>query len=443
MDGTVLAIFAFVYLGMLLGHIPGLRLDRTGVALLGALLLIVTGKVSVQAARDAVNIPTMALLFGLMVVSAQFRLCGFYAAVTRRIGLASLSPAALLALVIAVAGALSAVLVNDIICLAMAPILVAVCAHRRLQALPFLLALACASNVGSAATLIGNPQNMLIGQTLRLSFAGYLADAAVPSVLGLGAVWLVVRWRVAGQWFVADTAAGGTGASGTEAGAATTVAVSAGAATAGGTGASADAAFLGAPPLDRRQTLKGLVVMGALIVLFLIGNWPRELLALGAAALLLLSRRVASAGLLALIDWPLLMLFTGLFVVNHALAQGGALARGTAMLQAGGVDLTHPAWLFTASVVLSNLVSNVPAVMLLLPSATHVLSGPLLALASTLSGNLFLVGSIANLIVVEQAGRLGVRIGWRDHLRIGVPVTLVTLAVAALWLWLRAGMLAG
>jgi len=440
MDGTVLAVFGFVYLGMLLGHIPGLRLDRTGVALLGALLLIVTGKVDVQAARDAVDLPTMALLFGLMVVSAQFRLGGFYSAITRRIGLAQLSPDALLAAVIAVAGVLSALLVNDIVCLAMAPILIEGCARQRLAPLPFLLALACASNVGSAATLIGNPQNMLIGQTLQLSFAGYLLDAALPSALGLGAVWLVVRWRVAGNWFVAGTegvaidhvaAGGAANARGT------------GIAGGNGTQHAMSVLALEAPAFDPWQTVKGLVVLSALIVFFLIGNWPRELLALGAAALLLLSRRMASTRMLGLIDWPLLMLFTGLFVVNHALAQSGALARGTAALAGHGVDLTHPAWLFAASAVLSNLVSNVPAVMLLLPSAVHPLSGPLLALASTLAGNLFLVGSIANLIVVEQAGRLGVAIGWREHLRIGVPVTAVTLGIAALWLWMRAGMLQG
>ena len=405
----MLAIFAFVYLGMLLGHIPGLKLDRTGVALLGALLLVVTGRVSVGAARDAIDIPTMSLLFGLMVVSAQFRLGGFYAALTRRIGLARLSPDALLALVIAVAGVLSALLVNDIICLAMAPILIEGCARRRLAPMPFLLALACASNVGSAATLIGNPQNMLIGQTLRLSFAGYLADAALPSALGLAVVWLVVRWRVAGRWTVS-----GSGVPDVE-----------------------------APALDRWQTAKGVLVMAALVVTFLIGRWPREVLALGAAALLLLSRRLASSRVLGLVDWPLLTLFAGLFVVNHALAETGALAHATGALAARGVDLSQPAWLFAASAVLSNLVSNVPAVMLLLPSAAHPLSGPLLALASTLAGNLFLVGSIANLIVVEQAGRLGVRITWKDHLRIGVPVTLVTLTIAALWLWLRAGMIAG
>jgi Na+/H+ antiporter NhaD/arsenite permease-like protein len=421
---TVPAIFALVYLGMLLGHIPGLRLDRTGVALLGALLLIVAGEVAPQGARDAVDIPTMALLFGLMIVSAQLRLGGFYAALTRRIALARLSPAALLALVIAVAGLLSALLVNDIVCLAMAPILVEGCARRRLAPLPFLLALACASNVGSAATLIGNPQNMLIGQTLQLRFAGYLLDAAVPAALGLGAVWLVVRWRVAGRW--AAPGAGDDGNSG------------------GGGGAGGDGIpAVQAPPLDRWQTAKGLAVLGALVLLFLLGDWPRELLALGAAALLLLSRRMASARTLALIDWPLLTLFAGLFIVNHALAESGALARGTAALAGRGVDLSQPAWLFAAGALLSNLVSNVPAVMLLLPSATHPLAGPVLALASTLAGNLFLVGSIANLIVAEQAGRLGVRIGWREHLRIGVPVTLATLAIAAAWLWLRAGMLAG
>jgi Na+/H+ antiporter NhaD/arsenite permease-like protein len=358
-----------------------------------------------------------------MVVSAQLRLGGFYAALTRRIGLARLAPDALIALVVAVAGALSALLVNDIICLAMAPILIEGCARRRLDPRPFLLALACAANVGSAATLIGNPQNMLIGQSLGLSFAGYLLDAALPAALGLVAVWWVVCRCTAGRWELPGAA----------------VADVPGASSIAGVSA---VPTVRAPGFDRWQTAKGLAVLAALVVLFVDGRWPREVLALGAAGLLLLSRRLASARMLALVDWPLLTLFAGLFVVNHALAESGALVRGTAELQQAGIELSHPAWLFGVSTVLSNLVSNVPAVMLLLPSATHPLAGPVLALASTLAGNLFLVGSIANLIVVEQAGRLGVRVGWREHLRIGVPVTLITLAIAALWLWLRAGMLA-
>ncbi|MBU1154733.1 MAG: anion transporter, partial [Proteobacteria bacterium] len=159
--------------------------------------------------------------------------------------------------------------------------------------------------------------------------------------------------------------------------------------------------------------------------------------ALAGAGLLLCSRHMRTNRVLALVDWPLLVLFTGLFVVNYCLAQAGLLARMTGGLAELGVDLAQPAWLFGACAVLSNLVSNVPAVMLLLPSATGPGGGAVLALASTLAGNLFIVGSIANIIVVDQAARLGVRISWGQHARVGVPVTLITLALAAGWLWLR------
>jgi Na+/H+ antiporter NhaD/arsenite permease-like protein len=387
---------------MLLGEIPGLALDRTGVALLGALVLVATERVTPAAAWASVDVPTLALLFGLMVVSAQFRLGGFYTWVTRRIVSAPLGPSALLAAVVVVAGVLSALLANDIVCLAVAPLLLEGCARRGLSPLPFLLALGCASNVGSAATLIGNPQNMLIGQTLRLSFTGFLADALVPSVVGLALVWGLVHRSVRGRWSSA-----------------------------------APVPSVEAPELDRWQTAKGLLILAALVLGFLFTPVPREVLALGAAALLLTSRRMASRDLIGLVDWHLLVLFVGLFVVNHAVAEAGLAAQANAGLRAAGVDLGDLRWLFPATAVLSNLVSNVPAVMLLLPHASHPLAGPILALSSTLAGNLLIVGSIANIIVVEQAGALGVRIGWREHARVGVPVTLATLAVAAAWLALR------
>jgi Na+/H+ antiporter NhaD/arsenite permease-like protein len=141
-----------------------------------------------------------------------------------------------------------------------------------------------------------------------------------------------------------------------------------------------------------------------------------------------------SREMLGLVDWHLLVLFMSLFVVNHALEASGATAAAASKLAAAGIDLERPAWLFGASVVTSNLVSNVPAVMLLLPFASHPLAGPALALSSTLAGNLFIVGSIANIIVVEQAGRLGVSITWREHARVGVPVTAATLVIAIAWL---------
>jgi len=297
---------------------------------------------------------------------------------------------------------LSALLANDIVCLAMAPELVEGCARRRLDPVPFLLALACAANVGSAATLIGNPQNMLIGQALQLSFPGYLLDAGVPTALGLIVVWAVIRWQVRGRW-----------------------------------SKSTPVPQVTAPTFNLWQTSKGLFVIAFLVLVFLVTPWPRDVVALTAAGALLTSRRMASRDILGLVDWQLLVLFIGLFVVNHALVASGTLAQITELVKARGIDLTQPAWLFAFTVLLSNVVSNVPAVMLLLPMASHPLAGPILALASTLAGNLFLVGSIANLIVVDQAAKLGVRITWQEHARVGVPVTLLTLALAMGWLWLR------
>lgn len=408
MDSTVLIVFILVYLGMIFGRFPGLVLDRTGIALLGAIALMVFEKVTPVAAWDAIDVPTMALLFGLMVISAQFRLGGFYAWSTRRLAAARVSPEVLLALLILLSGVLSAVLANDIVCLAMTPVLIEGCAKRNLPPLPFLLALACSANIGSAATLIGNPQNMLIGQSLGLSFSGYLLDSAVPSVLGLAATWWVFRKQVHGTW---------TGA-----------------------GAPPDAE---APPFNARQTTKGFVVIGIVMAAFLFTDWPRELVALGGAGVLLLSRRMHSRSMLALVDWQLLVLFAGLFIVNHVLQTSGNLAAMMDGLTRTGVDLREPVPLFAGTVILSNLVSNVPATMLLLPVATHPFAGPILALASTFAGNLFIVGSIANIIVVEQADRMNVRITFAQHVRAGVPLTLLTLLFAAGWLWLRAAMAGG
>jgi Na+/H+ antiporter NhaD/arsenite permease-like protein len=271
---------------------------------------------------------------------------------------------------------------------------------------PFLLALACAANVGSAATVIGNPQNMLIGQRLHLSFSGYLLDGGVPAAIGLVATWAVICLVQRGRWY-----------------------------------ARVEVPAIAEQPFSRWQSTKGIIVLSTLVVLFLVSPWPRDVAALAGAGVLLLSRRMASRDMLGLVDWELLVLFAGLFVLNEALVASGSLDRLTAPLTAAGMDIRHPGLLFALAVVLSNLVSNVPAVMLLLPFATHPIAGPLLALASTLAGNLLLVGSIANLIVADQAGRLGIRIGWREHARIGMPVTAVTLAIAAIWLWVRAGQL--
>jgi Na+/H+ antiporter NhaD/arsenite permease-like protein len=296
----------------------------------------------------------------------------------------------------------------------MAPVLVHACLGRRLDPVPFLLALACASNIGSAATLIGNPQNMLIGEVLQLDFAAYARDAALPVLLSLLALWAVLAWPLRqGQH------------------------------AAGPPPPALQQVLEQAPPFDAWQTAKGLAVAAGLVAVFLFTDWPRDVAALVAAGLLLLSQRFHSSRMMALVDWPLLVLFMGLFVVNHALQDTGLAAHALQVLAAQGLALSEPGALFGATLVLSNLVSNVPAVMLLLPVAEGLPPaqaadvGLLLALVSTLAGNLFIVGSIANLIVVDAAARCGIGIDWRQHLRVGAPVTLLSLVVTGAWLaWL-------
>lgn len=404
----VLAIFTLVYTGMMLGGLPRLMLDRTGVALLGAIAIIGLREMTPEEAARAVHLPTMLLLFSFMVISAQMRLGGFYSAVTRRIAALRVGPMGLLATVIFVAAALSAVFSNDIVCLAVAPVLAEACLRRRLDPVPYLLALACASNIGSAATLIGNPQNMLIGEVLKLSFAGYARDALLPVVLGLLALWAVLAWPVHRGVLLVDPEANQLAAMTAE-----------------------------APRFDAWQTFKGLFVALGLVAVFLFTDWPRDVAALVAAGFLLLSQRFHSSRVMGLIDWPLLILFMGLFVVNHALQDTGLVQRALDSLAAKGLHFGEPGMLFGATLVLSNLVSNVPAVMLLLPAAEGPQAGATLALVSTLAGNLLIVGSIANIIVVDAARKCGITIDWKTHARVGVPVTVLTLGITAGWLALH------
>jgi len=406
---TVAIVFGLVYLGMILGSLPFVQLDRTGIALLGAIAIVGVGALTPEAAARSIHLPTILLLFSFMVLSAQMRLGGFYGRVTRRIADLPLGPRGLLAAIIAAVAALSAVFSNDVVCLAVAPVLADACTRRRLDPVPYLLAAACAANIGSAATLIGNPQNMLIGEVLKLSFAGYLGVAILPVLLGLIALWALIAWLTRGRWALGDGHLREAGP--------------------------ADRRELDDAPFDPWQTAKGLLVAAVLLVVFLFTTLPREVAALTGAGVLLLSRKLHSTKMLGLVDWELLILFMGLFVVNAAFQETGLAARGIAVAAAAGIHLEQPGVLFATTFALSNLVSNVPAVMLLLPLATEPVAGPLLALVSTLAGNLLIVGSIANIIVVDAAARRGIRIGWRTHARVGVPVTLATLAITACLLW--------
>ncbi len=396
-----LVLLALTYVGLGLGRIPGVRLDRTGFALLGAIAFLLTGGITLVQAAAAVDAPTLSVLFGMMLLSAEYRLAGLYDAIGLRLAAAA-SPRRLLAATIAAAALLSAVLTNDVICFALAPLLAGSLLTSRRDPLPYLLALACASNLGSALTPIGNPQNILIAQRLGLRFLPFVAACALPVALSLGLLYLFLARRVSLPPRHSASAA------------------------------PPDLLALpAAQPLDRARAAKAVVLTIAAIALFL-SPVPAPLTALGIGAAVLLDRRMPTGRFLAEVDWHLLALFVGLFVVVRAFELSGWTAEARGVLAAAHLDLAHPAVLATVVAVLANLVSNVPAVMLLLPFVPHLPSiGYLLALASTFAGNAVLVGSIANLIVAEQAERLGIRFGFRDHLKVGLPVTLVSLAIAA------------
>ena len=397
---AVLAIFAIAYAGLALGRVPGLALDRAGMAVVAAILLVAIGAVPPGEVLGAMHFPTLVLLFALMVVSARFAAAGAYDMLAARIAAAAGSPIRLLVLVTGACGLLSAVLVNDVVVFAMAPLLVRGLRARGLDPRPFLAALAGAANAGSAATIIGNPQNIVIGQVGGLDFAGFMLACAPPAMAALAVTVFAVRFAWARELAAAPTAPPPP-----------------------------------PPPLDRPQAARAVAATLLLLALFL-SPVPRELAAIAVAGALLPSRRLASRDMLAAVDWPLLLLFAGLFVLNHALAATGLARAAIDWLGTTGIGLDALAGMLPFALLASNTIGNVPAVVMLLAAQPGWGEGVLqaLALTTTLAGNFLLVGSIANLIVAERAAREGVRFGFAEHARAGVPMALASLALAAAWL---------
>ncbi len=394
------AIFALTYLVLAFGRLPFLRVDRTAAAVIGAIAMIAAGGLTLDQAYLAIDYRTLILLFGMMVLVATLRLGTFFRTLGHAIVVRVSHPAPLLAAVILASGVLSALFANDTICLVFTPILIEVSAIRRQNPLPFLLALATASNIGSTATVTGNPQNMLIASVSRIGYTRFAATLTPVAAFGLAVDFLVIYLL-----FRSDLRHGRGG---------------------------------GEPPepraIHRMLTAKGLVVAAGMLGAFLAGVEPALVAATG-AAVLLITRWVKPDKIYGQIDWSLLMLFVGLFVVIGGVEQAGLDRLFFAWLEPVGI--TTRSGLAMTTAVLSNVISNVPAVMLFTRIVPH-LPDPAtawlaLAMASTLAGNLTLLGSIANLIVAEGARREGIRIRFVDYLKVGVPVTVITLAFGVWW----------
>ncbi|WP_435018137.1 anion transporter [Tundrisphaera sp. TA3] len=397
----VSTLFGLTYLALALGKIPGLRIDRAGIALVGAAAMVACGVLAMPEATRAIDLDTIVLLFGMMVVAAYLRLSGFFALATEAIADRFSAPYTLLAVTIGLSGVLSAFLVNDVVCVALTPLVLQICQRLGRHPIPYLVGLATASNVGSVATITGNPQNIIIGSLSGISYLRFAERLAPVALIGLVLNFLVVALVYRGLL---------------------------------GRAVADDAPAAARPRVHRGLLIKSVAVTLATIALFFAGR-PIAAVALAAAAVLMLGR-VRPEKVYESIDWPLLVMFAGLFVVVHAfevhVVRGWGLERWHALLESPVVLVSG------LSVLLSNLVSNVPAVLLFRPlmevMPDRERAWLALSMSSTLAGNLTVLGSVANLIVVENARRAGTDLGFVEYLKVGVPLTILTTLVGVAWL---------
>lgn len=408
MDLTLL-IFLLVYIAMGFGKLPGFKIDRTGSALVGALAMLSIGSISSQAAWNAIDYKTIGLLFGLMIVSGAFAVSGFYSWAANKVATLNVSPAKLLAVFIVVSGVLSSILTNDVVVVAMTPLLVSITLARGLNPIPFLLGFCFAANAGSVGTLIGSPQNMIAAQALDVSFVELLKVAGLPAIVSLFIVWGVISFLFRGKWEIRKSA-------------------------------SPAHTPMPSPQLDIIETIKAFVVTVALVVLFIIDIWPQELVALAAAGILLINRKIASNDVLKEVDGNLILLIMGLFIVNAAMAATGLPQTLLADLNHLGMDLNDPLSLYVTGAALSNIVGNNPTVMLLVPylNAAGANADALcaaLALGTGFSSNMVIFGSLAGIVVVEQSKSCGVEISFMDFAKAGVPVSVICLVLASFWIY--------
>jgi Na+/H+ antiporter NhaD/arsenite permease-like protein len=408
-EWMAIAIFALTYLLISGRRLKVLPLNRPAAALLGAVLMVATGVMSPERAYRAVDYDTLVLLLGMMLISAYLFLAGFFEWAADWILEKSRTPQTLLLYLVVTAGLLSALLVNDTICLMLTPLVIAVIVRGKLPLLPYLLALAMSANLGSVATLVGNPQNMIIGHLSGISFLHFSRSLLPAAVAGMAVEYAVLRWGFRKVFRQATIQRGASSR----------------------------------PSMDRRLMILTLFVMVLVFLGFVLGfNLAWTALA-GAALIMVLARRDTHE-VLKLVDWHLLLFFAALFVVVEGLNGTGLPDQIHDRVKGVIGSNGHPvaqAWNFAwFSLLGSNVFSNVPFVLVAGKWVGHFaqpeLMWKVLALATTFAGNLTILGSVANIIVVESA-RQHLEVGFWDYARFGIPVTLITTILGmAMLVWL-------
>ena len=409
-------LIGVAFVGIAAGRLPRLAMNRATIALTSAILLILAGGIRPEDAFKAIDTETVALLLAMMILAANLRISGFFHLAGARIISLAHSPRTLLAIIILTSGLLSALFLNDTICIMLTPLVAEVARRSGRDGKPYLIGLATAANAGSCATAIGNPQNMLIASQSGIPFLEFVAWLGPPSLLALGFCYLATI-AVFRKEFSKETSA-----------AVTTAALLA----ARSIEASSSTPSMG---FDRKLLVKSLIAAAILLTLLAFGM-RTSVAALAAASFLMISRRIHPERVFAEVDFSLLVFFSGLFILTSAVAQTPLFSR---LMDLMLPYLIKPGAVFAGTIAFtSNLVSNVPAVMLLSPVARGFQNSDtawlMLAMASTFAGNLTLLGSVANLIVADQGEKAGIRIGFFDYLKVGLPVTVASIAAGTAWL---------
>jgi Na+/H+ antiporter NhaD/arsenite permease-like protein len=387
-------VVGLTYVGLGLGYLPGLRMNRATIALVGAAALMALGVLDLKSAWAAIDYKTLVFLFGMMVISANLAAAGFFQLSLDYLMRYVHSPLGLLVVLTLGSGLLSALFMNDTIALILTPLVVGLTVSLNLNPIPYLLALAGATNIGSVATLSGNPQNILIGSFSGISYLDFAKALTPLAVVGLF-IQIILLWGLYPEVRSAEPTL---------------------------------------KPVYLRYRVfkpllvKSLLITAGLLIAFLVGI-PTAEATLIAAGLLMVTRRIKPDRILQKVDWDLLLMFSGLFILTEGVQKLGSLNVFS--------QLVHdPLSILGVTALLSNLVSNVPAVLLL----HHLIPHPdahtwlLLAAGSTLAGNLTLLGSVANLIVAEAVAKQGHRLTFWEHLRFGLPLTVITLVLTYIWL---------
>jgi len=400
-----LAIVTLTFIGIAVGRYPIIKSNRTTIALMGVALLVIARQVPFKDVPGYFDFDTLILLFSMMIINANLKLAGFFTLAGRGLVRMARSPRVFLALEIVIVGALSALFLNDTVCLMFAPFLITLFDDLKRNPLPYLVGLATASNVGSTATLTGNPQNMIVGIASGIPYLDFTLALAPIALLGMGVIWVVLVKMYPYELRKGDT-------------------------------------FAPHPEreeeISRPLLVKTLVVTAGLLVAFLAGA-PIAMAAFIAANILLITRRHQPHVVFAEFDWSLLVFFAALFVVSGSLETSGVTRTLVDLNQiAAKANILN---LTGITAVLSNLISNVPAVLLLRPVVASMenahLGWLIVAASSTLAGNLTLLGSVANLIVAETANRWRIDLSFWEYTKSGFIITLFTLIICVGWLYVR------